>query len=45
MEEVKKAAETEFEHICGVAKQEVKHMDYPSQVYQVWNTLFVDCVY
>lgn len=45
MEEVKKAAETEFEHICGVAKQEVKHMDHPSQVYQVWNTLFVDCVY
>ncbi|XP_019132220.1 sorting nexin-6 [Larimichthys crocea] len=25
MEEVKKAAETEFEHICGVAKQEIAH--------------------
>lgn len=27
MEEVKKAAETEFEHICGVAKQEIAHFE------------------
>lgn len=39
MEEVKKATETEFEHICGVAKQEVKHMAYPSQVYCVTSPL------
>lgn len=35
MEEAKKAAETEFEHICAVAKQEVKHTSYPPQVYCV----------
>lgn len=27
MEEVKKAVETEFEHICGVAKQEIAHFE------------------
>lgn len=26
MEEAKKALETEFDHICGVAKQEVSHL-------------------
>lgn len=41
MEEVKKATETEFEHICGVAKQEVKHMTHPSQEYCVTSRLFI----
>lgn len=45
MEEVKKAAETEFEHICGVAKQEVKHMARPSQVYCATSRLFTVCMH
>lgn len=44
MEEVKKAAETEFEHICGVAKQEVRDTVYPFHMYCVTSCLSTACV-
>lgn len=40
MEEVWKAAQTDFEHISRVAKKEVKH-----QFLLFYTVRFIDCVY